>query len=389
MQESWGESDFPISIRKGVIIMHKKFFCLIISSIIFSCISFCAEPKNYFPLGKGAQWNYTVKVTAKGNTTGKVIMRVEGTEIISGKTYVKIKTIYSNNLGQINYESYYRKEGKKDELFVYYIDGRLQSKIEQLYMEIPSDLSVDPNLSIGSMFVSFGWKIKQKVGQYVENFDRYRKKTENLEILSEKGSLIEYKDCLIIETKAQSYSSRIQTTEYYAPNVGLVREIGPGISITLDSYKKGGAEPKVNILTSSNDSSFSKEAISSSSEIVKTPDQPQSQQPDIIYSEADLINSLKKSQYIITGGKNYTIRWITVPNRKDLVTILEYLDDAYNALNTSKLIAQSLSNIYAEQIIVMCQGYLERDKESYKKGQGGIDGLRDSYRALKAYLKGK
>lgn len=172
------------------------------------------------------------------------------------------------------------------------------------------------------------------------------------------------------------------------------------VRITIAGETKSEEEPKedsaqpiddvqVKALEKTNDSSFSKEAIPSSSEIVTTPSQPQSQQPDVIYSEADLIDSLKNAQYIITGGKNYTIRWITVPSSKDLKIILKYLDDAYNALNTSEIIARSLSNTEAMNIIVMCQGCLDIDKVSYKRGQGGRDGLRDAYRALKTYLKGK
>ncbi len=118
-----------------------------------------------------------------------------------------------------------------------------------------------------------------------------------------------------------------------------------------------------------------------------TPTQPK--EPEVNYSEADLITSLKKAQRIITGGKDYTVRWLDVPNSSDRKKILQYLDDAISALNSSEIIARSLSIGEALNVISQCKGRLERDRNSYNQGRGGEKGLRDAYWALRTYLKGK
>lgn len=118
-----------------------------------------------------------------------------------------------------------------------------------------------------------------------------------------------------------------------------------------------------------------------------TPAQPT--KPDITYSEADLITSLKQAHRIITGGKDYTVRWLDVPNSSDRKKIIQYLNDAINALNSSEIIARSLSIGEALNIISQCKGRLERDRNSYNQGRGGEKGLRDAYWELRTYLKGK
>jgi hypothetical protein len=107
------------------------------------------------------------------------------------------------------------------------------------------------------------------------------------------------------------------------------------------------------------------------------------------YSEADLLSALINADYIITGGKNYTIRWTNLPNNNDRIKILDYLDRAGAALESAGEMARSLSNSEAISVISQCEGCLDRDRVNFNNGGGGKNGLRDAQRILRAYLKGK
>lgn len=118
------------------------------------------------------------------------------------------------------------------------------------------------------------------------------------------------------------------------------------------------------------------------------PSRPSSE-PVKTYTEADLISALKNADYIITGGKNYTIRWITVPNATDRRKILEKINNAKEALNLAAEIAKNLTNEEALSVISQCEGALDIDLNDFNRGGGGKKGLRDAQRIIRDYLKGK
>jgi len=106
-------------------------------------------------------------------------------------------------------------------------------------------------------------------------------------------------------------------------------------------------------------------------------------EPVKTYTEADLIRALKNADYIITGGKNYTIRWITVPNVTDRRKILEKINNAKETLNSAAEIAKNLSNEEALSVISQCEGALDRDLNDFNRGGGGKRGLRDAQRIIR------
>jgi hypothetical protein len=71
----------------------------------------CARSTDYFPLSSGAQWEYSVDYTGFfGNPQkGKIVTRIEGTEVINGKTYYKVATVSSGIPGGENRSKYYRR----------------------------------------------------------------------------------------------------------------------------------------------------------------------------------------------------------------------------------------------------------------------------------------
>jgi len=63
-----------------------KLFALIILVLIFSVIYSSGKEKDYYPLGIGARWDYSIKVmNPSGVFEGKSVMRIEGIEEIEAK----------------------------------------------------------------------------------------------------------------------------------------------------------------------------------------------------------------------------------------------------------------------------------------------------------------
>lgn len=93
---------------------------------------------SYFPLSDGAEWVYAAQyfAPAAGVQKGKVVVRVDGTEIINGKTYSRLVTLFSGIPGAMDQTDYYRtaKEG------IYIVHGREKNSAEQLYLPFPIEV---------------------------------------------------------------------------------------------------------------------------------------------------------------------------------------------------------------------------------------------------------
>ena len=352
---------------------------LVLGSIFFPLVNLYSQEINYVPLSQGTQWTYQVTETYQGK--GRMVAKIDGTITIASEVYSVMKYIYSEGLTAESYTCYFRKESDG----IYMIDGRYSealssNKYKRKYLPIPLEIE------------KF-WQIKLFEDGYTELYNCSIKEKTNVQTLDNQGNMKEFKDCIHVQRRIGDIFGASIIKEYYSQNIGLVMMLETEDGevtrrCTLEKYAPGtGTEPTWKA-TNTPTPPVSVEKKEDGRSEIKTENRPVTK-PTKTYSEIDLINVFKKADYIITGGKNYTVRWVSIPNPTDRRKILEYIDNSKEALNTAAEIARSLSNNEALGVIAECEGCLDRDRDNFNSGGGGKRGLRDAQRVLRDYLKGK
>jgi len=164
----------------------------------------------YFPeTDVGSRYEYSMEYLAPLGGVGRasMIRRVDGVETLHGKRYYKIVDTYLGIPGQDQQVFYSRwtPDG------IYLIDGDRKDKPE--YLAIPFPVSV-----------GISW---------VANNDKSTTyHAEGLETIETPNET--YKDCLKVSFK----DAGAEGTEYLAPNVGRVKLVTRGLTLTLQKYKK-------------------------------------------------------------------------------------------------------------------------------------------------------
>jgi hypothetical protein len=180
----------------------------------------CTRSTDYFPLSKGAQWEYSVDYAGFFGSPekGKIVTRIEGTEVINGRTYYKMATVSSGIPGAENGSKYYRK----DDDGIYQFDGTN----EQLFLPLP--------LETGRT-----WTVNEGDKQW--NFRVEGRETAHL--ISKK-----YNDCVkisfeMVQTTDSIFgpaTDRMSGVTYRAQGVGEVKSILNGqngkAEVSLESY---------------------------------------------------------------------------------------------------------------------------------------------------------
>lgn len=209
-----------------------KLFALIILVFIFSVICSFGKEKDYYPLGIGARWDYSINVmNPSGVFEGKSVMRIEGIEEIEAKLpsgdmikekFFKSTILFSGIPGMDNEIEYYRKfeEG------IYYVSDRDINRNLRLMLPLPIEIG--------------------KTWEETEDGDTYRiESIETLEQLDEEGNKRKYKNCLTVNGTDYGFP----VTDYYVPDIGLLKRVvdfsGSGktgaIEIVFQKYSKGKA----------------------------------------------------------------------------------------------------------------------------------------------------
>jgi hypothetical protein len=180
----------------------------------------CTRSTEYFPLSQGAQWEYSVDYLGFFGTPqkGKVVTRVDGTEVMNGKTYYKMVTVSSGIPGFENSSKYYRR----DDEGIYEFDGTN----EQLILPFPLEVGRTWTVNEGN----------QKWTYRVEGI-------ETAHLISKK-----YDDCVKIsfemvqttDTIFGAATDQLSGVTYRAQGVGEVKLIVTSqhgkAELSLDSY---------------------------------------------------------------------------------------------------------------------------------------------------------
>jgi hypothetical protein len=178
----------------------------------------CARSTEYFPLSPGAQWEYSVDYTGFFGSPekGKLVTRIEGTEVINGKTYYKIATVSSGIPGATNGSRYYRKDTDG----IYTLDGTN----EQLFLPLP--------LEAGR-----SWTVNEGNREWTYRVDGI----ETAHLISK-----QYDDCVkisfeMVETTDTIFGTqRVHGVTYRAQGIGEVKSIVNGengkAEVSLESY---------------------------------------------------------------------------------------------------------------------------------------------------------
>lgn len=170
--------------------------------------SACAKREgiSYFPMSGGARWEYIAN-SCRGDDCkeGKSTYLIDGEETINGKKYYKMVTVLGEALEQAISYNRITKEG------VYRIWGKHKDKPEQLVLPLPFMVGKtwtyqphEPFLSTNEMSVS------------------------GIETLSLDDKI--YENCFkisltsVVEEGAWK-GVKILGTAYYAPNIGLIKQV--------------------------------------------------------------------------------------------------------------------------------------------------------------------
>lgn len=183
-------------------------FIKVILLITVLITSACAKREGtyYFPMSDGARWEYTAKSCMEGNCKkGKSTNLIDGEETINGKKYYKMVTILGQSLVQTINCNRKTKEG------VYRIWGKHKDKPEQLVLPFLFTVgktwtyqSYEPFLATNEM------RVTGKETLFLDD-----KKYENCFKIS-LASVVEEGTWKGVE---------ILGTVYYAPNVGMVKQV--------------------------------------------------------------------------------------------------------------------------------------------------------------------
>lgn len=178
---------------------------------------------SYFPLSDGAEWVYAAQyfAPAAGVQKGKVVVRVDGTEIINGKTYSRLVTLFSGIPGAMDLTDYYRtdKEG------IYIVHGREKNSAEQLYLPFPIE-------------VGKSWTVKGPDGLF-----RYQVEGMETAHLIEK----KYERCFKITVEG---TQQIENPDLFGPretHLSGVTLRAPGIGEVKSNMKLSRGEMKASI----------------------------------------------------------------------------------------------------------------------------------------------
>ena len=183
-------------------------FIKVILLITVLLASACAKQEGtyYFPMSDGARWEYSSKTCREGNCKkGTMISLIDGEETINGKKYYKMVTVVGEALEQTINHNRKTKEG------VYRISGKHKDKPEQLVLPFP--------FMVGKM-----WTYQPYEPFLATNEMRVAGK-ETLFLDDKK-----YENCFKISLtsvveKGEWKGVEILGTVYYAPNIGMVKQI--------------------------------------------------------------------------------------------------------------------------------------------------------------------
>lgn len=197
---------------------HSALPFFLVACVVLFCG--CGGSREYFPLSPSAQWEYSVDYAGSFGIPqkGKVVTRVEGTEVINGKTYYKVATVSSGMPGAKDGSKYYRH----DTSGIYEFDGTN----EQLFL--PSSLDVGRTWTVNEGNQAWTFRVEG---------------IETAHLISKK-----YDDCVKIsfemvqttDTMFGPATERLSGVTYRAPGVGEVKMSLRGqngrAELSLDSY---------------------------------------------------------------------------------------------------------------------------------------------------------
>lgn len=193
---------------------HSARKTILIAPLAALILSACSAPggSDYFPLGKGAKWDYsmTYMVALGGTGQARATSRVTGTIEVNGKTYYRVVTIYQGLPGASQDTVLYRR----DDDGIYAIDESDSSRTEYLAMT-------------SKLLPGTTWQIatpNRTLTSRIEGFETVDVRKET------------FHDCLRVSYKGSVSGHDTEGEDYYAKGVGAVKGSQRGTGFALDYH---------------------------------------------------------------------------------------------------------------------------------------------------------
>ena len=192
-------------IINRVTVIKTIFFALIL--LLTSCLG--QEKKDYFPLLDSSRWEYEGEMLNYGKLSKvKISSFIDGLEIIHGEKYYKIVSVFDfTSEPQINYV-------RKTQDGIYLVAEEYKTKKEVLSVPLPLELG--NTWTVNSPEEKGEYSILSRETVYL--FDK------------------QYAHCFKIIFKGTIRGFDTERTQYFAPNVGLVKQIISGKKFKLKAH---------------------------------------------------------------------------------------------------------------------------------------------------------
>lgn len=192
-------------IINRVTVIKTIFFALIL--LLTSCLG--QEKKDYFPLLDSSRWEYEGEMLNYGKLSKvKISSFIDGLEKIHGEKYYKIVSVFDfTSEPQINYV-------RKTQDGIYLVAEEYKTKKEVLSVPLPLELG--NTWTVNSPEEKGEYSILSRETVYL--FDK------------------QYAHCFKIIFKGTIRGFDTERTQYFAPNVGLVKQIISGKKFKLKAH---------------------------------------------------------------------------------------------------------------------------------------------------------